>query len=128
PQPVFDAYQDWQRQLEAEPIDFLGRRLNGLLAEARSKLGGFLGAEADNLVFVPNATYGTNVVARSLELGPGDEVLATDHEYGAADRTWRYLCNLRGARYIRRPIPLPLPSDEEIVDELWRGVTERTKV
>ena len=128
PRPVFDIYQAWQRELEAEPVDFLARRINGLLADARSKLGEFLGADADDLVFVPNATHGINIVARSLDLQPGDEVLTTDHEYGATDRTWRFICDLRGAHYIRRPIALPLPSDDEIVEELWRGVTERTRV
>ena len=88
----------------------------------------YLGADPDNLVFVTNATHGTNIVARSLDLQPGDEVLATDHEYGAADRTWRFNCALRGAHYVKRAIPLPLPGDEEIVEELWRGVTERTKL
>jgi isopenicillin-N epimerase len=128
PKPVFDVYQTWQRELEAEPVEFLGRRINDLLAEARSKLGKFLGTEANNLVFVPNATYGTNIVARSLDLRSGDEVLATDHEYGAADRTWRFICGLRGAHYVRRPMPIPLTSDQEIVEELWRGVTKRTKL
>ena len=128
PRPVFETYQAWQHELEGEPVDFLARRINGLLAEARLKLGEFVGADADDLVFVPNATHGINIVARSLDLGPGDEVLATDHEYGASDRTWRFICGLRRANYIRRPIALPLPSDEEIVEELWRGVSERTKV
>jgi isopenicillin-N epimerase len=128
PRPVFDRYHWWQRELEAEPVEFLGRRINDLLAEERSRLGLYLGADPDNLVFVTNATHGTNIVARSLDLKPGDEVLTTDHEYGAADRTWRFNCALRGAHYVRRPIPLPLPRDEEIVEELWRGVTDRTKV
>jgi isopenicillin-N epimerase len=128
PSPVFDTYQAWQRELEAQPVEFLGRRINDLLAEARSKLGSFVGAEPDNLVFVPNATHGTNIVARSLDLGPGDEVLSTDHEYGAAERTWRFICGQRGAEYKRVSIPLPLPGDEEIVERLWQGVTERTKV
>src|SRR5438552_3818568 len=70
PKPVFDAYQNWQGELEAQPVDFLGRRINGLLAEARSNLGGFVGTDADNLVFVPNATYAVNIVARSLDLAP----------------------------------------------------------
>jgi isopenicillin-N epimerase len=61
-------------------------------------------------------------------LEPGDEVLATDHEYGAADRTWRFLCRQRGVKYINQPIPLPLTSDEEMIDHLWQGVTPRTKV
>jgi isopenicillin-N epimerase len=128
PRPVFHRYQSWQRELEAQPVEFLGRRINDLLAEARAALGAYIVARGDDLVFVPNATHGVNIVARSLDLGAGDEVLATNHEYGASDRTWRYICGLRGARYITRPIPLPLPSDEEVAEELWRGVTPRTKV
>ncbi|MFZ2520835.1 MAG: aminotransferase class V-fold PLP-dependent enzyme, partial [Anaerolineae bacterium] len=89
PRPVFAAYQAWQRQLEAQPVEFLGRRFNGLMAQARARLAAYVGAGADDLVFVPNATTGINIVARSLALAPGDEVLATDHEYGAMDRTWR---------------------------------------
>ncbi len=128
PRPVFDTYQAWQRELEAEPVDFLARRCEGLIAEARARLGAFVGAEAGSLVFVPNATYGMNIVARSLDLRPGDEVLTTDHEYGAAERTWRFNCALREARYVRQAISLPLPTDEQIVEELWSGVTGRTKV
>ncbi|MEO5952338.1 MAG: aminotransferase class V-fold PLP-dependent enzyme, partial [Chloroflexia bacterium] len=80
PKPVFDAYQAWQRELEAQPVEFLGRRYDSLLADARSKLGPYVGAEPDNIVFVPNATFGINTIARSLVLKPGDEVLTTDHE------------------------------------------------
>jgi isopenicillin-N epimerase len=128
PRPVFETYQQWQRQLEADPVEFLGRRLDGLLAEAREPLAAYVGTQAEQIVFVPNATFGVNIVARSLALEPGDEVLATDHEYGASDRTWRFLCRQRGAKYINQPIPLPLTSDEEMLDQLWRGVTPRTKV
>ncbi|MBF6590027.1 MAG: aminotransferase class V-fold PLP-dependent enzyme [Ktedonobacterales bacterium] len=88
PRPVFETYQGWQRELEAEPVEFLGRRLTALLAEARTALGEYVGTDAANLVFVPNATHGMNIVARSLSLAPGDEVLGTDHEYGAVERTW----------------------------------------
>jgi isopenicillin-N epimerase len=63
-----------------------------------------------------------------LALAPGDEVLATDHEYGAADRTWRFLCGQRGITYLTQPIPLPLESDEQMLEHLWQGVTPRTKV
>ena len=89
PRPVFDEYQRLQRELEAEPVDFLhtARTLPGRLAAARAELAAFIGAQRDDLVFVPNATWGGNVVARSLRLSPGDEVLTTDHEYGAMERT-----------------------------------------
>ena len=128
PAPVFAVYQEWQRALEAQPVEFLGRRGPALLAAARGTLASYLGAEADDLVFVPNATTGVNIVARSLRLAPGDEVLATDLEYGAVDRTWQFLCARAGATYVRQPIPLPVTTPDGVVAALWRGVTPRTRV
>ncbi|HMQ31647.1 MAG TPA: aminotransferase class V-fold PLP-dependent enzyme [Chloroflexaceae bacterium] len=127
PRPVFKTYRAWQRELEAQPVEFLGRRVGGLLAEARVALGAYLGAPADDLAFVPNATHAVNIVARSLALAPGDEVLATDHEYGAVDRTWRFVCGQRGARYVRAPVPLPLEGPAQVVEALWARVTPRTR-
>ena len=128
PKPVFEAYQSWQLRLERQPVLFLGRELDGLLRVARASLGQYLNAEADDLVYVPNATYGVNIIARSLRLKPGDEVLTTDHEYGACDYTWDFICGKQAAKYIHQPISLPVCSEEEIVDQFWRGVTPRTRV
>lgn len=130
PRPVFAEYQRLQRDLEAEPVDFLHTRrtLPARLGAARARLADFLGAERDEIVFVPNATTGLNVVARSLKLAPGDEVLSCDHEYGAMDRMWRFLCGKQGASYIRRPLPLPLVDPQGVVEAIWSGVTPRTKV
>src|SRR5512139_2771532 len=77
PRPVFEAYQDWQHRLERQPVAFLARELPSLLFEARSRLGSYLNAPAQDLVFITNATYGVNVIARSLKLVPGDEVLTS---------------------------------------------------
>lgn len=127
PKPVFAAYQDWQRQLERQPVEFLGRRITGLLAEARAHLAAYVGAQPDEVVYFPNPTTAINMVARSLSLKPGDEILTTDHEYGAMDRTWRYLCRKAGAHYVRRPMPVPMTSAAAFVDEFWRGVTPNTR-
>lgn len=128
PRPVFEAYQRWQRELAFQPVEFLGRRIDGLLAEARATLAAYLGTRADDLVFVPNATHGMNIVARSLRLAPGDEVLLTDHEYGAVERTWRFICAQAGAVCGVQPISLPVTSPDALIDQLWEGVTERTRV
>lgn len=128
PKPVFEAYQNWQRHLERQPVLFLGRELPALMREARLALGAYLHANADDLVYVPNATHGVNIIARSLELKPGDEVLTTDHEYGACDYTWEFNCERSGANYIHQPIPLPVHSEAEIVEQFWQGVTPHTKV
>ena len=89
--PVFEAYQRFQRELERNPSEFLGRRFHELTGSARSVLATFVGAQTDDLVFVPNATAGLNAVIRSLQLNPGDEVLTTRHEYGAVTRTWEFV-------------------------------------
>jgi isopenicillin-N epimerase len=96
PAPVFARYQQLQRELERNPVEFLARRFDELTGEARAVLAAFVGARADDLVFVPNATAGLNAVIRSLRLEPGDEVVTTRHEYGAVTRTWQFA----GARLV----------------------------
>jgi isopenicillin-N epimerase len=127
PRPVFETYQCWQLELERQPAAFLGRQAVNLLAEARHSLADYLGCAADEIVYFPNPTTALNVVARSLDLKPGDEILSSDHEYGAMDRTWRFICSRRGAQYIQVPIPLPLTDQEQAFNQLWKGVTEHTR-
>lgn len=127
PRRVFASYRRWQLRLERQPVLFLDREHEGLLRRARAALGAYLNADPDDLAFVPNATHGVNLAAACLDLGPGDEVLATDHEYGACDFAWQDLCGRRGAVYLRRPIGPPSRSRAELAETLWAGVTPRTR-
>jgi isopenicillin-N epimerase len=124
PRPVFERYQAWQLELERQPVEFLARRLEGLLAEARAALGAYVGADPDDLVFVQNATAGVNLAAWALDLQPGEEVVSTSLEYGALDLAWEHVCSHAPARYVRMPVTVPL---EDAVEEIWSGVTERTR-
>jgi isopenicillin-N epimerase len=128
PRLVFDRYQRWQLELEASPVEFLQRRLPGLLDVARGELAAFVGADPADLVFFPNATAAVNAVARSLALEPGDEVLTTNHEYGALALTWKFVCAKTGARYVPQRVPAPLGSPEEVADAVWAGSGPRTRV
>jgi isopenicillin-N epimerase len=128
PRPVFEEYQRWQLELERQPVEFLGRRYNDLLAEARAALGTYLNAPADDLVFVDNATTGVNIVARSLDLKPGDELVTTDREYGACDLTWQFLQEDKGVVIRKAAIALPVTTQEAVVEEIWAQVTDRTRV
>ncbi len=128
PRPVFKAYQNWQEALERQPVEFLDRRAISLLAEAREALADYLGCDADDIAYFPNPTTAINMVVRSLDLRPGDEILTTDHEYGAMDRTWRFICKKTGAKYIQQPIPLPVGTHDEFLESFLAGVTDRTRV
>ncbi len=127
PKPVFAEFQRWQLEMERNPVAFLGRRSAGLLLAARQALATPLGARGEDLVFVSNATTGVNCVARALALQPGDEVLTTDHEYGACDATWHEVCRAAGAHYRRVTIPLPF-EPETFVQRVMDAVTPSTRL
>ncbi|MEJ2412807.1 MAG: aminotransferase class V-fold PLP-dependent enzyme [Anaerolineales bacterium] len=128
PREVLEVYHDWQRRLESQPVKFLGRELPDLLRGARRALGRYLQADPDNLVFIPNATFGVNVIARTFNFQPGEELLTSDQEYGACENVWHYIGQRSGLKMVQRVIPLPLPPDDEIVDIIWSGVTKQTRL
>jgi isopenicillin-N epimerase len=130
PRPVFEAYQRWQLKLERQPVAFLDpdRGLSGWMRAARVALAAEIGAAADNIVGVMNATYGLNIVAQSLNLKEGDEILTTDHEYAALEKTWAYVARKTGARIVSVAIPLPLSSEAQFTNALRAGITGRTRV
>jgi isopenicillin-N epimerase len=118
PRPVFDVYQEWQRKLEREPVALLGRRLEEELGAVRSALAAYVGAPVMDLALSPNATTALNTVLRSLRFGPGDEILTTEHEYGAVALLLDFVSERTGARVVRSP-----GTDAEAI---WAGRTERT--
>src|ERR1035437_378574 len=96
PVKVLEKCQQWQREMERNPVEFLGRRSGQL-------------------------------VARSIPLRAGDEILTTNHEYGACDNTWRFVCQHTGAKYVPVEIPLPFRA-QEFMQRVWAGVTPRPRV
>ena len=128
PRPVFERYQQFQLELEQEPVDFITNTGLKYLAVSREAMGKYVNCDAGDLVFVTNPSYAVNMVARAIGLKEGDEVLSTNIEYGACDKTWTYVCGKAGAKYIRQPITLPLQSKEKFVEDFIKGLTPKTKI
>lgn len=127
PKPIFEEYQKIQRELEFEPVRFIAHDGIKALEQARRKLGDYLNADADDLVFVTNPSYGVNTIAKSFPFEKDDEILSTSLEYGALDRTWKYYCEKAGARYIQQKITLPIQDETSFLEEFWSGYTPKTK-
>jgi isopenicillin-N epimerase len=128
PAPIFDAYQKWQRVLEAEPVQYIVFDGPGYLQTSREALAKYIGvADKDDLVFVTNPSFAVNMVAKNFPLQPGDQILTTDIEYGACDRTWEYYCAQKGATYVKQKISLPITSKEKFIEEFFAGITPKTK-
>jgi isopenicillin-N epimerase len=128
PKPIFENYQGFQREMESDPVHFIQKKYQIHLATAKKALSKFIYCAADDFFFTPNPTVAINTVMRSLNLEEGDEILATNHEYGAMDRTWNFYCRKSGAKYIQQPITLPIVSKEQILNEFWNGCTSKTKI
>jgi isopenicillin-N epimerase len=128
PKSVLQARQEWFEQVERDPMDFFLRRLEGHLDEAAHCLGELVGADGSDLVFVDNATAGINIVAANVPLEPGDQVLLTDHEYGAVTRIWRDACRRAGAELVVQALPSPLVSPDDVVAAIFAGAGERTRL
>lgn len=125
PRPVLAAQRALQDRLERQPLQ-LFRDLEGLLDQTRRALAPHLGADADDLAFVPNATTGVTCVVRALRLSPGDELLTTDHAYNACKNALA-LGAEQGARVVVAAVPFPLRSADEVVEAVLAKVTPRTR-
>jgi isopenicillin-N epimerase len=128
PKSVFDRYQNYQLEMERDPVQFMTVRLSQYLKKSRESLASYITCDADDIVMVLNPSYAVNTVAKSIDWIEGDEILTTDLEYGACDRTWKLICSQVGAKYVRQPIQLPLSDEQLFVDNLFAGVTDRTKM
>jgi isopenicillin-N epimerase len=128
PREVLEAQRGWRDRMEAQPVQFLARDLPGLLVEARTSLGAFVGADPDDLAFVTNATGAVNAVVRSLRFEPGDELLTTDHEYNATINVLRHVAERDRASVVVARIPFPMPGPDAVVDAILAATTDRTRL
>lgn len=128
PRRVLAAAERWRRRMEANPDRFLREVLPGALRDAAARLSGFLKVGEKDLVFVENATAGVNAVLRSLQLRPGDEILATTHGYNAVRQAIRYVCSRTGARLVEAPILLPVVDRDSLFSSIEQKINRRTRL
>lgn len=129
PRRVRNAQRKWQDDLASQPMDFFVRKLESAWLAARERLATFVSTKPENLVFVENSTGGMNVIASSFSFGTNNEVLLTDHEYGAVMRIWERACREAGAPAPRiAELPAKIESAEQVVAAIFRATNDRTKL
>jgi isopenicillin-N epimerase len=128
PRAVLDAQARWRARMEADPVRFLAQELEGHLDAARSELATFLGAEHEDLAFVPNATAGINTVLGSLRFAPGDQLLVTDHSYNAAKNALEAVAERWGARPVVVEVPFPGATPGDACARILAALSPRTRL
>lgn len=117
PTEVVRHQDELRRQADLSPVAWFPRA-PGLIAAARHEAAPFVGAREQDTVFVPNASAAATVVLNALRLEPGDEILVTDHGYGAITMGAHRLARRFGARV--RTVALPLAATADDVVERFR--------
>ncbi len=128
PRVVLEEQDRLRAELERQPVHFMARELEPRVDAVRERVARFVGARAEDLVFVMNTTEGVNAVLASLPLDAGDEILITNHGYNACNNAATYWAERRGARRIVADIPVPVSSPEEIVTAVMQAVTPSTRL
>ena len=127
PLPIFKDREKWQRELEFQPVTFIETKAYNLLETSRKSLSKYIHCDKDDVVYFPNPTTAMNMVIRSLDLKPGDEVLGSNHEYGAVERTWKFVSRKRGFLYKSIDIPIPFSKDD-FIERIKSNINSNTKV
>ena len=128
PKAIFDSLIQWQRKLENDPLLHLAVDIYSHLEKSREALSNYVDCHKDDIVFSPNPSTALNTIIKSLDLQIDDEILTTNHEYGALDRTWNFICKRTGAKYIKTKIELPFLSEDYFTNSIISRVTKKTKV
>jgi isopenicillin-N epimerase len=139
PRRVLAAQQAIRDAIERQPARYLVRELADVgdgaprtmrprLRTAADAVAGFLGARGEDLAFVDNATAGVNAVLRSLRFEPGDEILLTDHAYGAVARVAEFVARQWGARVATVELPFPRTDPAAVVEAIAGALGPRTRI
>ncbi len=128
PIPVLNEQQKWRANIEAQPIEILGRRCEVALQLQRTHIGPRLGMAHDDFGFVTNATEGINAVLQSLKFTAGDELLTTNHVYNAVRKAMANTAAKSGASYREISIPLPIQNSNQIADAVINSLSDKTRL
>lgn len=127
PTPVREEQQSWRERMDSNPVRFFARELDPALDQARAEVAQFLGVADEDVAFVRNVTTGVSTVLSCLPLETGDELLVTDHAYGAVRIAAERWTAQAGARLVTVPVPLRA-DDETATERILAGVTDRTRL
>ena len=128
PRRVLARQTEIRCEMERQPLRFFNDKIIPGLREAAEDLGELVGARGEDIAFVDNATTGANAVLRSFPLESGDEVLITNHSYGAVTRTVEYVTQRSGASLVIAELPFPGITLDACVRALEEAISPKTRL
>ena len=130
PIKIFNEYQSWQKKLENQPVKFLDqyRDFGPNMTNVRKILSKKINCNLNNLAPVVNATTGLNAIIKSIQFNKGDEVLISNHEYGALEKTWQFIKTKYKIKINVVKVTLPLISEDQFIHDFTKKFNNKTKI
>ncbi len=130
PKEIFNEYQSWQKKLENQPVKFLDqyRDFGPNMTNVRKALSKKINCNINNLVPVVNATTGLNAIIKSLHFQKGDEILMSNHEYGALEKTWQFMETKFKIKIKIAKVSLPIITEEKFIKDFVSKFNSKTKI
>ncbi len=128
PRVVLDAVAGYLREVEGNPVNRTFSWGGDHMEEVRAQAADFIGADLEEVALTRNTTEAMNAVATGIDLGPGDQLLTTNHEHGGGMVCWQYLRKHRGIEMVYIEMPKVVVSKQQIVDLVSEHITPRTRV
>ncbi len=128
PVHIIDAIHANTRQLEMDPVGENWGSLGNEMESVRKKVADLIHADVDEIVLTRNTTEGLNLIAQSLQLTEGDEIITTTLEHGGCEVGLDFLVKTKGVVIKKIELPLPGKSIEEIVSAIEKNISPKTKM
>lgn len=128
PLPVREATNDYRATLDEFPSKYMWGGWNTEKEETRNKVAGLLKVSPEEIALIHNTTEGMNLIARSLALKAGDEVILADHEHSSGTICWQVWQEDKGIKLVRPTLPILPKSVDEVVDIYRQAITSKTRV
>ncbi|MFC1732098.1 aminotransferase class V-fold PLP-dependent enzyme [candidate division KSB1 bacterium] len=128
PEFVIDATEKFRRTLDSFPSKYMWGGWNAEKESVREKAAEMTGVSPEEIALIHNTTEGMNLIASSMELVPGDEVILADHEHPSGTIPWQYWQESKGIKLARPKLPILPRTPGELVDVYRNAITSRTKV
>jgi isopenicillin-N epimerase len=130
PRPVREAIEEYRAELDRNPAVYLEENRSDFETDVRRTVADYLGAQPEEIALTDSTTMGIGLVYNGIDVGAGQEILTTEHDYYSTHQAIRYKAQRTGAdvRRIRLYQDIRTVTGDEIVDSLAREVRPETRV
>lgn len=125
---VQNATNEFRKTLDMFPSKYMWGGWEDEKEKTRQAVADFFSVSNEEIALTHNTTEGMNLIARSMNLKKGDEVILVDHEHTSGTIPWEVWQETKGIKLVRPKIPILPKSKKEIIDVYKRAITKNTKV